>query len=177
MKSLALLLALVLPASAETSSFAWFNGANDAGVIVNASTEQVGSDVLLTISNESTLQSAVVTGIWFEGETTPLFIPSTDAVAFSFDEGQNLPGGNTINWTGSTAFIADAPPTKNGLSSGESAVFRFVDANEADISDERIALHVQAINGSSGSWVNTVPEPSCVLLSAFSLGLFVKRRR
>lgn len=166
MKSILLFSILALPLSAATTSFTWFNGTNDAGVNITASVESG----VLTISNESSLESAVVTGIWIENDE----VSYLGSLAFTQDDDTNLPGGANISWLADedSAFRADAPPIKEGVGAGESVRFSVPE----DFND-RIALHVQGVNGSSGSWVTTIPEPSCVVLSSLGLGLFVKRRR
>lgn len=166
MKPLLLLPFLALPLSAATTSFTWFNGTNDTGVNITASVESG----VLTISNESSLESAVVTGIWIESDD----VAYIGGLLFSQDDSANLPGGVNISWLANndSAFKADAPPIKNGIGAGEAVSFTV----PVDF-DDRIALHIQGVNGSSGSWVTTIPEPSCTILSALGLVLLTKRRR
>jgi hypothetical protein len=132
-----------------------------------------------------------VTKIFFEDQTGVLsdsvsITGSTGQVSFVRNNNLNLPGGNNIGFDVETAFKAVPPPTKYGLSPGESIVFRFSGTNYDTLiaslvsGDFRIAMHVQQIGlcgEDSASFVNVIPEPTSAMLGLLGTLVLLRRRR
>lgn len=205
-------LVLASAASAVTFSFSPYEYAGglpnsdlDPIVINGELTDGGGGTVLFTILNDSspgddwvTSDRPTITKIGFEDLTDTISNGSIDSwlgvVNFHQDNGVNIPGSNNISFNTEFGWVADPPPTTNGIDPGESITFRF-DGTLADVhkalsdGDLRIAVHVQQItdNDTSAAYVNDgpppppddeVPEPSSgVLVFLTSLGFLIRRRR
>jgi len=168
-----------------TINFVNFNGYDSSDVDVIASLVHTNQDSYVTITNSSTNDS-IVTGVWFSNFDES---PSIDSYAGTVDfiqmNNMNLPGGNTISWDGNSDYVfgAVSPSPKNGINPGESITFKFFNTSESSAksileNSQGIALHVQNIDGNSGSYVTTVPEPSSiVMLGMVGICMLLRKRR
>lgn len=205
-------LALASAASAVTFSFSPYeysgglpNSDLDPIVINGELTDGGGGTVLFTILNDSspgddwvTSDRPTITKIGIEDLSNTISSGSIDSVLgvvnFHEDNSVNIPGSSNISFTTEYGWVADPPPTTNGIDPGESITFRFdgllTDVQQAMADGElRIAVHVQQItdDDTSAAYVNDgpppppddeIPEPSSgVLVFLTSLGFLIRRRR
>lgn len=165
-------------------TFINFNGADSDLLNITASTTQVGVDTFLTIRNDS-LTSSSISEIFFSGlDNAPTVSSTVGIVDFTMNNMLTLPGGVNINWNASTDYSFDAktPSPFNGINPGEAITFKLDNINASDYNNDimngnkQIAFHLIDLNGSSGSFVNTVPEPTPASLIA-CVGLFLLFQR
>ncbi len=151
------------------------------------------TEVSIRFRNEGPVDSAI-TRIYFYDVTpddTPISSPGINnptagVVDFSsdFNGPGHLPGGNGL---GTVFFAAGVQNPHNGIGPGEWMTINFVGDYASLLNalepggDLSIGIHVQSIgiNGESGSFVASVPEPTTLLLLGSGLaclGIFGRRK-
>ena len=151
----------------------------------------VGGNVAFTFRNLNADFQPYINGVYFDDNASVLSnyvsFPSSGDVVYQ-TKTTNLPAGNTIGFDADWSFVADPPPTQNGINGGEEGTFVFSLLGGASFDDLiaaigtgdlRLGIHVQGFrDGSSESYVNEVPEPSTYLLLAMGIiGLMAYRKK
>lgn len=164
-----------------------FGGVSDPsdleGVSVAVVASQDANFVTFEIINQSIDPDPVVTKVAFGSDNGTEFVGhiwllNDLDVEFVRDDNINIPGANNIGFETWAGFSAAPPPTRNGINGGESMT---VSMDAQNLDSLLIAVHVQAINGGSASyvadpWPGIKPEPSTPLMLALGGAMCLMRR-